>query len=332
MKKRIINLIISIIIWSLVAYSLFMNHNVVTAAYNGFEISLITNKDKYSYGEDIDFYVRTNEKVSAVSFYLLYDSSAVEFKKVKSPVGTSVQDYPEDNLVRVIYNDMENIGTSEFVFTFTAKRNNNTVDFYLTNITMVTSDESEVFTRENIIGGDSKITVEIDDNQVPDNSPRPTQTNSPSPTQTNSPSPTQTNSPRPTQTNRPSPTQTNSPRPTQTNSPSPTQTNSPSPTQTNSPRPTQINRPSPTQTNSPRPTQINNPSPTQTNSPKPTQTNSPSPKTSGIGKKDITTADEKLPHAGQSKINNYLKIALVASTAYMLFSLGGLIYYLKYNN
>ena len=125
------------------------------------------------------------------------------------------------------------------------------------------------------ISGDAEghfypMSVNLQEEFVPEENVTPTVTEIPAATDT--PVPTATNTPVPTDT--PVPTATNTPVPTDT--PVPTATNTPVPTDT--PMPTDT--PVPTATNTPVPTDT--PVPTATNTPVPTDTPTPTPATGSI--------------------------------------------------
>ena len=154
MKRKITFIVLLCIIF--ISFSIKINADDSRLA-----ASISTNKEKYNVGDIVEVKIKTNKNVISSSFYLSYNSSYMEFKKVKSPNSVAVKNYPADNLLRVIYADLGGVGISEMIFEFNVKSSTtNTLNFALNNTSM-TLDNNKSFNQDTIDGINSIATISV---------------------------------------------------------------------------------------------------------------------------------------------------------------------------
>jgi hypothetical protein len=142
----------------------------------GLNVSIFVDKNQYVAGEDIKATIKLDKKVLTASYYLKYDSAKIEFKEKSNPEkgSLSVKDYPNDNLVRAIYLDMDNsdsMGTDEMTFVFTAKEDINSIpELKLDNTTMTIQGQSDPYKNVSIGGIDALPKNESEKNKTSKNS------------------------------------------------------------------------------------------------------------------------------------------------------------------
>ena len=148
--------IIAIALWLILVIAMIINRNSIKKY--GLNVSILVDKNQYVAGENIKTTIKLDKKVLTASYYLKYDSAKIEFKEKNDPEkgSLSIKDYPNDNLVRAIYLDMDNsdsMGTDEMTFIFTAKEDINSIpELKLDNTTMTIQGQSDPY-KNAAIGG-----------------------------------------------------------------------------------------------------------------------------------------------------------------------------------
>ena len=163
--KMKIKIIIALIMWVILGATLIFKVNY--AASDVLNVSIEVDGSNYSVGDDIEVTVKLNKKVMTSSYYLKYDSNKVSYKTKKAVDKGSLttKDYPEDNLVRVAYVDIDNsseLGTNEMTFVFTAKENiQGKPEFTLDNTTMTIEGVDDAFKQTAISSVDNQSNIEL---------------------------------------------------------------------------------------------------------------------------------------------------------------------------
>ena len=153
---------------------LFLFDSVKTfAATDVLEIETTANKQSYDLQDEILVKIKTNKKVMTASFYLNYDSSIISYEGFKTG-SVATKDYPQDNLVRVVYADMSGSGTDEIILAFKLKnKDKQNVQFNLSNLTMTTTSEKKTYKQNEINGADSVLNITINTDQEVQPTPTP---------------------------------------------------------------------------------------------------------------------------------------------------------------
>ena len=212
MKKQIKKLVIATIIWVFLLVALLFNR--IYAENDVFTMSIEPSATSYSVGDTVTVKVKLSKKVLTASFYLNYQNSEILRYEANNPA-IAARDYPEDNLVRVVYADLSGVGTDEIDIVFTVLPQNitDTIEFNLTNITMSVVNEDTPYTEGTIVGANSIATVAVGRNTSdPVVTPTPTPVVTPTPTPVVTPTPTPVAEATPT----PTPTSTTGTTPTPT--------------------------------------------------------------------------------------------------------------------
>lgn len=159
MKKQVGKLIVIALVWCLIMASLVINRSY--AEDQEFSVTIETNKSKYNPGDDIEVKIKLNKDIMTASYYLNYNSSELTYKESKTP-NLVVKDYPNDNLVRVMYADITGTGVEELKLVFTAKTTaKSDLSFNLSNTTMTTAQESKSYFDNQIAGIQNKLTIKL---------------------------------------------------------------------------------------------------------------------------------------------------------------------------
>ena len=172
MKKN--KSVIAIILWLILVIAMIVNRTSIKKY--GLNVSIFVDKNQYVAGEDIKATIKLDKKILTASYYLKYDSAKIEFKEKNDPEkgSLSIKDYPNDNLVRAFYLDMENsdsMGTDEMTFTFTAKEDINSIpELKLDNTTMTIQGQSDPYKNADIGGIDALPKNESEKNKTSKNS------------------------------------------------------------------------------------------------------------------------------------------------------------------
>lgn len=162
MKKQVNKTIIATILWIVILITIVFNQIYAT---DGLILNVTSNKNTYTSGEKVEVNITLNKEVVTASFYLNYDSATMTYIESKTS-GTAVKDYPDDNLVRVVYADMSENGTSTITLVFKLKDNVlANPSFSLSNTTMSAVGETEPYTQNIITGANSVTTITVTQQQ-----------------------------------------------------------------------------------------------------------------------------------------------------------------------
>lgn len=165
MKKQVRKLIVIALVWCLTMASLVINRTYAEEEQQNLSISIEANKSKYEPGDEIEIKIKLNKKVMTASYYLNYNSLELTYKESKTP-NLVVKDYPNDNLVRVMYADITGTGVEELKLVFIAKSTaKNDLLFNLTNTTMTTVQDSKSYSNNQITGIQNGLTVKLKEDE-----------------------------------------------------------------------------------------------------------------------------------------------------------------------
>lgn len=163
MKKQLRKVFIILMIWILV-FGLVITTKTFADSL-GLTVSIKTDKSSYSVNDDLFVTIKFNEKVFTSSFYLNYDSSILTYKGVNTSASITAKDCPNDNLVRVIYADVEGVGIKEFSFMFKVKAGLSTNStFSLSTLTACKAGETKAYGQSSITGSNNKAKFTIGNN------------------------------------------------------------------------------------------------------------------------------------------------------------------------
>jgi hypothetical protein len=151
MKNRVFK-IIKLLILLVILYS--------TQSYaSSFNVSTDVNEIKTD--EDVVLNINTDKNIEAITFYLKYDSTKLEFIDSLTRK-TIVKDYPEEGILRVVYLDTTLIGTTDLRFKFRARENaKDDTKLSIENLTLQFIDDATVYTNSNLEQSTFENTINI---------------------------------------------------------------------------------------------------------------------------------------------------------------------------